>query len=106
MTTPPPQSRSLPFGLVIVCLIGLGAVLYYFINQVSSEMPGTPGPAAAAGSTLHAAAEKGDVAAIDAQLKQHVSVDQPRDTAGGRKGETPLMAAATNGKAAAVRALL
>jgi ankyrin repeat protein len=97
-------SRGIGFGLVVLCLIALGAVLYFAINQVSSEMPA--GPATAKAATLHAAAEKGDIAGINAQLKNHVPVDQPRDSAGVRKGETPLMAAAYSSQAAAIRELL
>jgi ankyrin repeat protein len=96
------QNRPRPFGLVLVCLVGVGAVLSYLISQAPTEIA----PAAAAGVTLHAAAEQGDLAAINAQLKQHVPVDQARDATGDRKGETPLMAAAYSGHVEAVRALL
>jgi len=100
-------NRGVSLGVVVVLLVALGAVLFYSINQLSSEIPGRAIAAQTANAgVLHAAAERGDLAAIDAELKRGVKVDQSYDALTGREGITPLMAACAAGRSEAVRALL
>lgn len=118
------SSRGLSLGIVVLCLIGLGGVLYYSINQVNSEIPdsqvpsqvragvranansaGLPSAGVTEAGLLHEAAEKGDVAGITAAIKSGAGIDAMLSS-GSKGGLTPLMCAALAGKPESINALL
>lgn len=89
----------------IVIVVLLLAVLGVLIFQVSAGIPDSSGENAK--SNLHDAAQRGDVAMIQAELKKKgVNPNAAWDVAGGKRGMTPLMLAAESGKADAVKAIL
>ena len=117
------SSRGLSLGIVVLCLIGLGGVLYYSINQVESEIPESQVPSqvrqgsvpygGSAGmmsggvieaGMLHQAAENGDAAVITAAIKSGAGVDAMLSS-GSKGGLTPLMCAALAGKPESINAL-
>lgn len=106
------SGRGISLGLVVICLIGLGGILYYFIAQLSQDIPESQASAASAvvrpvsGLSLHEAAEKGDTAAILAAIKPAGSVDAVAEGSGKSEGLTALQCAALAGKPEAVQTLL
>lgn len=99
------ERRSFPFLLVVLCLVGLGAALITYVRGLAAEID-TGAPSGGIPS-LHEAAERGDLAAIQVAAKQPASLDQPLEHGeGARRGMTPLMCAATAGKTDAVQALI
>lgn len=100
-----PEKRSFPFLVAVLCLIALGAVLVTYVRGLSAEME--PGTAPTPGASLHDAAERGDLDAIQAAIKQKAALDQPLEHGeGSRRGMTPLMCAAAAGKTEAVQSLI
>jgi len=108
------SSQGFSMVLVVLALATLGGVLYYSINQVSSDMPvsiapsistvsGGGGPGAA--MSLHEAAEKGDAAAIAVAISKGAKVDEAL-ASGSKSGLTPLMCAALAVRPDSVAALI
>lgn len=92
-------------NISLVILVMLLAVLGVLVYQINERIPDTT-----AGTdiktNLHAAAERGDVNAIKAELKNGADPNAAWDVSGGKRGMTPLMLAAMSGKADAVTAIL
>src|ERR1043165_1003770 len=102
------MTNQRPFALIllVVCLVGLGALLFAYVQRLSADIGPEPASQAAAGS-IHAAAESGNVSAIQAAIRAGAPVDQPAesdDTT--RRGLTPLSFAIMADKPEAVQALL
>src|SRR5262245_18477002 len=101
------ESKSgVSLGVVVVCLITLGAVLWYSINQLSADIPAAAIATSTPGASLIEAAARGDVGIVEALIKAGASVDKAREPAGPQAGMTALMAAAAAGKADCVRLLI
>jgi len=93
--------------VVIFCLAALGAALFYQINKLSTDAGGTPAASSVRpSSSLHDAAGSGDLTVINAAITSKVDLDAPLTGVSGRNGQTPLMLAATSGKADVVGALV
>ncbi len=101
------KPSRLPALLVIACLILFGVLLIRSVYQLQIETgPQTDLERIPAG-TIHDAAERGDLGALRALLKQGMSPDRPLRTGERwRQGMTPLMLAALVGNTEAVRVLL
>lgn len=103
------MSDRRPVSLVVTVLglVGLGGLLYYGIDKLSSDIPDAAENSGPASTTaLYTAASSGDVTAIKRELDRGASVDEVSASELARGGMTALMAAAVSGKPEAVRALL
>lgn len=96
------SNNRLSLGVIIVCLAALGGVLFYSIKQLPAE-PATAS-ASVPPSQLFGLAERGDVAAIQASIKGGAPVDAVAPS-GNHAGLSPIMIAALNAKADAIKAL-
>jgi len=101
------EKRSFPLLVVAVCLAGLGAVLFVYVKGLSAEIDPSSALTPVSGS-LHQLAEAGDAAGLKSALKRPgVVIDQPMDGVDkARRGMTPLMLAASCGKAEAAHELI
>lgn len=101
------RPSRLPALIVIVCLVLFGGLLIRSVNQLQVDSgPQTVLDRTPAG-TIHDAAERGDLPALQAFLKQGVPPDRPlRMGERWRQGMTPLMLAALAGQTQAVGLLL
>ncbi|MBC7834267.1 MAG: ankyrin repeat domain-containing protein, partial [Phycisphaerales bacterium] len=89
-------------------MVIVGGALVYGVSQLASHSRGTT---AAQGSPatardLHAAATKGDTAAVTGAVQAGAGIDEPIVDEPGRTGMTPLMCAAMGNHVETVRALL
>jgi ankyrin repeat protein len=104
------QKNPVSLVVVLVLLGGLGALLWYSINNLSGEIGRTPDSAGAAGIAaggLHEAAERGDLTAIDRELSRGVDANAVAKGADVMRGEmTPLMYASFAGKTDAMKKLI
>lgn len=103
------MKRPIALPIVVVLLLGAGLLLLYAVKSISSSNIG-PSPATATPTrslSLHDAAAKGDLQAIKDAAAKKQNLDAPfQGGDASRKGWTPLMVAAADGKAETVRALL
>lgn len=95
------MNSRLSLAILVLLLAILGVLIYQVTDRIPTAMAeGT------IKSSLHAAAEKGDVDAINRELKSGADPSAAWNISGGKGGMTPLMLAAQSGKADAVRAIL
>lgn len=102
-----PRRRSMSFVVVVLCLVGLGAGVYYGISQLTAVFAaGTPTPVAAstAGGDVAGLIERNDGAGVRALASRGARFDAP--IGAGRGALTPLMLAASQGKRDALAALI
>lgn len=102
------MSDRKPFSFIITvgALAAAGAVLYYSIRQLPQDVGAAPS-ASVTGVSLHALAEAGNIAGLEAQLKAGAKIDSGlEDGPLAQRGMTPLMTAIFAGQEKAAEILL
>lgn len=102
------MSDRKPFSFIITvgALAAAGAVLYYSVRQLPQDVGAAPS-ASVTGVSLHAMAEAGNIAGLEAQLKAGAKIDSGlEDGPLAQRGMTPLMTAIFAGQEKAAEILL
>lgn len=101
------ERKPISFIITVLALAAAGGVLYYSVRQLPAEVGATTASAGVRGISLHELAEKGDVEAIAAQIKNGARLDAAIEEGPlWQRGMTPLMCAIVAGQDKAALAIL
>ncbi|MBS0188376.1 MAG: ankyrin repeat domain-containing protein [Planctomycetes bacterium] len=92
------ERKPVSFLITVAALAAAGGVLYYYVHQLPAEVGASSASASVQGVSLHDLAERGDVEAIAAQLRNGARVDMAiEDGPLWQRGMTPMMTAIVSG---------
>lgn len=101
------ERKPVSFIVTVLALAAAGGVLYYYVQQLPSDVGPTVASAGVQGVSLHELAERGDTEAIIAQIKKGARLDAVIESGPlWQRGMTPLMTAIVSGQEKAVRTLV
>ncbi|MBX3381592.1 MAG: ankyrin repeat domain-containing protein [Phycisphaeraceae bacterium] len=101
------ERKPVSFIVTVLALAAAGGVLYYYVHQLPTDVGPTVASAGVQGASLHEMAERGDVEALAAQIRNGARLDVVIESGPlWQRGMTPLMSAIVSGQEKAAQTII